>query len=226
MWLALLTSLWLGILTSISPCPLTTNIAAISYISRRVASRRFVLLSGLLYALGRTLVYVALSAIVVKSLLSIPTVSMFLQKYMDKIIGPLMIIVGMFLLGLIGFSTKGSSLGDKMKERVDKNGVWGAFLLGIVFAIALCPTSAALFFGSLIPLSLKFSSPILMPAIYGVGTAIPVIVFAIIIAFSAQLLGKAFKKLEQFDIWSRRITGALFILIGIYLSLKYIFNIF
>ena len=89
--------MWLGILTSISPCPLATNIAAISYIARRVDSPRHVLASGALYTLGRTISYVALGVLLVYSLVSAPVVSHVLQKYIGKIIGPLLVIVGMFL---------------------------------------------------------------------------------------------------------------------------------
>jgi len=148
-------ALWLGILTSISPCPLATNIAAISYIGRRVGSPRQVLLSGMLYALGRSLAYLALGMLLVASVLSIPQLSLFLQKYMNKLLGPILIVVAMFLLGLIQLNITGPGVSDTMQKRVDALGMWGALVLGILFALTFCPVSAALFFGSLIPLSVK-----------------------------------------------------------------------
>ena len=218
-------ALWLGILTSISPCPLATNIAAISYIGRRVGSSRQVFLTGLLYTLGRTLAYLALAVILVVTALSVPQISQFLQKYMHVLLGPILILVGMFLLGLIQFSMGGSGISENMQKRVDALGIWGALLLGLVFALSFCPTSAALFFGSLIPLSLNANSSVALPVIYGVGTALPVIVFAVLIALSAQSVGKAFNVLSKIEWWARMITGVIFLAVGIYFSLKYVFEV-
>jgi cytochrome c biogenesis protein CcdA len=218
-------ALWLGILTSISPCPLATNIAAISYIGRKVASARQVFLTGLLYTVGRTLTYLGLAFVLVASVLSVPQVSLFLQKYMHLVLGPLLILVGMFLLGLIELNMGGSGMGEGLQKRVDALGVWGSLLLGIVFALTFCPTSAALFFGSLIPLSLKVNSSVTLPAIYGVGTALPVMVFAVLLATSAQSVGKAFNVLGKIEWWARMMTGWVFILVGIYFSLKYVFQV-
>jgi cytochrome c-type biogenesis protein len=218
-------ALWLGILTSISPCPLATNIAAISYIGRRVGNSRQIFLTGLLYTVGRTLAYLALAFVIVASVLSMPQISLFLQKYMSLVLGPILIIVGMFLLGLIQMDIGGQGMGEGLKKRVDALGIWGALLLGIVFALSFCPTSAALFFGSLVPLSLKVNSSIALPVIYGIGTALPVMVFAVLLAISAQSVGKAYNVLAKMEWWARMITGWLFVLVGIYFSLKYVFEV-
>jgi len=218
-------ALLLGIQTSISPCPLATNIAAISYIGRRVGNARQVFLAGLLYTLGRTLVYLTLGVVLVAGLLSVPWLSMFLQKYMNKLLGPILIVVAMFLLELIQVNVSGAGVSEKMQKRVDAMGIWGAGLLGIMFALAFCPVSAAWFFGSLIPLSVKVNSSVTLPTVYGVGTALPVIVFAVLIALSAQSVGKAFGAMAKIEWWARRITGALFLLIGLYYSLRFIFEV-
>jgi len=218
-------ALWLGILTSISPCPLATNIAAISYIGRRVSSTRQVFLTGLLYTLGRTLAYLALAVVLVATAMSVPQISLFLQKYMHLLLGPILILVGMFLLGLIEFSMGGSGVSEGMQKRVDALGIWGALLLGIVFALSFCPTSAALFFGSLIPLSLSANSSVTLPVVYGIGTAVPVLVFAVLIAVSAQSVGKAFHVLSNIEWWARMLTGGIFVLAGIYFALKHIFEV-
>ncbi len=219
-------AVWFGILTSISPCPLATNIAAISYIGKKVDRPRLVLLTGFLYTLGRAVTYLVLGVLLVRSLLSAPHISFFLQRHMIKIMGPAMIVVGMLLLGLVNprVSTAGAS--ERVLGRADRMGIWGAGVLGIVFALSFCPTSAALFFGSLIPLAVKTGSGIVLPVLYGVGTALPVVVFAILIATGAHYVGAAFNRITQVELWARRITGALFICIGVYFSLKYIFRIF
>ena len=218
-------ALWLGILTSISPCPLATNIAAISYIGRKVEHPRLVLLTGLLYTLGRSLAYIVISVVLVRGLLSAPHISFFLQKHMMRIIGPLLIVVGMVLLGLITFGGAKSGTSDRVMKRADRMGIWGAGLLGIVFALSFCPTSAALFFGGFIPISVEANSSIVLPLVYGVGTALPVVAFAVLLVTGARYVGAVFQRITRIELWARRITGALFIAVGIYISLKYIFHL-
>jgi len=216
---------WFGILTSISPCPLATNIAAISYIGRRMGNPRQVFLSGVLYTLGRTLAYLGLAFVLIASVLSAPEISLFLQKYMHRVLGPIFIIVGMFLLQLIQLNMGGRGMSEGLQKRIDAMGIWGALLLGVVFALSFCPTSAALYFGSLIPLSLKVNSRLALPVIYGIGTALPVMLFAVLLARSAQSVGKAYNVLAKIEWWARIITGWIFVLLGVYFSLKYIFEV-
>ena len=218
-------ALWLGILTSISPCPFATNIVAISFIGKRVGKIRHVLLPGLFYTLGRVITYLALGVFITKGILSIPGASYFLQKYMNRFLGPLLIIVGMFLLGLIKVNLSVGPAGDTIEKHAEKGGIWGAGLLGILFALSFCPTSAALFFGSLIPLSVKYGSALALPSLYGIGTGLPVIVFAVLIAAGARSVGKALNKLTRIERCARRITGGIFVVVGIYYCLIYIFEV-
>ncbi len=224
-WAAIGAASWAGILTAISPCPMATNVAAISFITRRVTNPRAALLTGLLYTLGRSVVYVAIAALLVAGLLSAPLLSAALQKYMNKLLGPLLILLGMILLGLINLPTRGSDLGQKVGEKVADWGVWGGLALGVVFALSFCPASAALYFAGLIPLAVKYQSSILLPAVFGIGTALPVVLFAILIVVSASTMAGAFNRITAFERWARRVTGVLFILIGIYFSLAFIFRV-
>ncbi|MEQ8789829.1 MAG: aromatic aminobenezylarsenical efflux permease ArsG family transporter [Pirellulaceae bacterium] len=223
--IAVATAFWLGLLTSISPCPLATNIVAISYIGHRTGSVRQVFWSGMLYTLGRTIAYVALAVVIVAAALSLPQLSTFLQSHMHQVLGPLLIIVGMILLGLLHFDFGGTGISEHFRQRVDRLGLWGALLLGLVFALSFCPTSAALFFGSLLPLALSAESRVVLPSVYGVGTALPVFVFALVIAFSAQSLGAAFHVLGAIEKWARRATGVAFIAVGIWFSLTHVFHL-
>jgi len=218
-------ALWLGILTSISPCPLAMNITAISYIGRQVGEPRKVLAAGLLYTAGRAATYIVLGALLVTSLLSAPHLSQFLQKYMNLFLGPLLILIGMVLLELISFARAGGGISEGMQKKVDRFGVWGALLLGMLFALSFCPVSAALFFGSLVALAIRHQSEVVLPALYGIGTGLPVLLFAFILAFGANRIGRAYDSLVSFEFWARRITGAIFIAAGIYYSLIYIFGI-
>jgi len=144
---------------------------------------------------------------------------------MNKILGPILILTGMFLLNLISFSGGGFSDSDKLEKIAGKNHYIGALLLGIVFALSFCPVSAALFFGSLISISIKYKSVILYPSIYGAGTALPVFIFAIFLSLGMQYVGKAFEKITQVEKWVRKITGIIFIIVGIYYTITFIFKI-
>lgn len=211
-------AVWFGILTSISPCPLATNITAISFIGRRVDSVSKVLLSGLLYTAGRMAAYTFLGIILVSSIELIPPVANFLQKYMIYLLGPALIVIGVLLLDIFRISFSGNGIiWNGMQKRVEQSGMWGALLMGVIFALSFCPVSAALFFGSLFSLAIKHQSMVILPSVYGIGTAIPVLAFAFIFAFGANTIGRAFDALRVFEKWARRVTGAVFILAGLYL---------
>lgn len=191
-----LTAAWLGILTSISPCPLASNIAAISYVGRKVSSPLQVMATGLLYTCGRMLTYIFLGVIFINSLLSAPSVAHFLQKYMIMFLGPLLLLVGLILLGVLNFSLfKGKAISRTFQDRIDSCGILGGGILGIIFAVSFCPTSAALFFGSLLPLALQENSSFLLPAVYGVGTGLPVILFAVLLSFSAGMVARTYNRI-------------------------------
>jgi cytochrome c-type biogenesis protein len=222
---AITAALLLGVQTSISPCPLAANIAAVSYIGRRVGQPGLVLASGLLYTLGRMLVYIALGWLLSLSLLSVSSVSMSLQHYMNILLGPLLIVIGLFLLELIGTRLTGFNTSEVWQTRAQRLGVWGALLLGVMLALAFCPVSAAFFFVGLLPLAVQNKSPLLLPAIFGAGTALPAVACAIVIALSAQGVGALFNKLRVIEFWARRIAGAAFILAGLYLTLHYIWQV-
>lgn len=211
-----LSSLWLGILTSISPCPLATNIAAVSFLSKKINHPKSVLLAGAMYTLGRMVAYALLGVIIIASLVSIPSVANFLQKYMHKILGPLLFIVGLFLLDVIWFNVAGVALSKEKQESLAASGLRGSFALGVIFALAFCPISAALFFGSLIPLSLNNTYGIILPFLYGIGTGLPVLAFSLGIAFGINSLSRWFKKMTALEKYTRKITGTIFIMVGLY----------
>lgn len=224
-WVSITTAAWLGILTAISPCPLASNVAAISFIGRQMQSRAAVLFSGLLYTSGRTLAYVVLGALLSSGLLAGGELSRFLQKYVNEILGPLLILLGMVLLNLIGGGISIQMAGEGIQNKVQQHGILYAFPLGVLFALSFCPVSAGLFFGALIPLAVSSNSALVLPALYGVGTAIPVVIFAGFIAFGGKWLGKTFNALNRIEYFVRTATGLIFILVGLYYSLTHIYGI-
>lgn len=224
-WLAIFTALWFGVLTSISPCPLATNIAAISFVARHTGRLHSVLLAGLLYTLGRTLAYLGLGALIMGGLLASGQIALFLQRYLNQLLGPALILVGMLLLGLLRATASVHLVGRGIQHRAEKGGWLWPLLLGALFALSFCPVSAGLFFGVLIPLAAGHDSILLLPLVYGLGTAAPVLVFAFLIAFASQRLGQAFERLTHIERWVRYATGLIFILVGLYYSLVYVFEL-
>ena len=210
------TAIWMGLLTSVSPCPLAANIAAMSYVGREVGSRRRTLLAGLLYTLGRAFAYAALAALLVGGLLSIPEVALLLQTHMSRILGPLLVAVGIVLLEWVRLPGFGSGIFDRTGDRLAKAGLVGALPLGAVLALAFCPVSAGLFFGGLIPLALEHRSSLWLPALYGLGTGLPVVVFAVLLSAGLAWVGSAFHRLQVVERWARRVTAAVVVAVGLY----------
>lgn len=225
-WVGILSALWLGILTSISPCPLATNIAAVSFLSKKITHPVFVFISGLAYTLGRMAAYAALGWIIINSLLKVPQIAQFLQKYMVKALGPILIVTGLILLDVIKINFPGLSLSKKHHHKLVEAGAPGAFLLGLIFALAFCPVSAALFFGSLIPLSLNNKAGALLPFIYGIGTGLPVLIFAVAIALGVASLSCWFHRITKIEYYTRKATGIIFIIAGVYYLGVYVIKLF
>ncbi len=210
-----LSALVLGLMTAISPCPLATNITAIGFISKDIENRNRVFLNGLFYTLGRAISYTAIALIIFLGADQFKF-SGFFQRYGEKIIGPLLILIGLFMLDLIKINFPGvNSLTSKMETKT-KWGYFDTILLGMIFALAFCPYSGVLYFGMLVPLTVASASGLYLPIVFALATGIPVIIFAWFIAFSLGSLGNFYNKLKSFELWFRRVIAILFIAIGFY----------
>lgn len=212
-------AVWLGVLCAISPCPLATNIAAASFISRDLKPLR-TLFGGLAYALGRAVAYCGIAAALVSGLTAAPELSHALQKHTGRIMGPLLVLVAAVLLDLVRLPSLGTGRLAAVQNRLGSSGLLGAFLLGMLFALAFCPTSAALYFGSLIPLTLNRNSPVLLPLAFGVASALPIIAVAALFACGFRKVGVWFNRLAIFEKHLRLVTGILFLAVGIALTVK------
>ncbi len=209
------TAFILGLMTAVSPCPLATNITAIGFISKDITSKRKVFLSGLLYTLGRAITYTTIGLLFFFGASQFKLTGVF-QVWGEKLLGPLLIIIGLFMLGVLKLKIPGIDfLTQKMEDRKN-NGFWGVLLLGIVFALAFCPYSGVLYFGMLIPLTISSTGGLYLPLIFAIATGIPVIIFAWLIAFSIGALGNIYNKIKTFELWFRRAIALLFITVGCY----------
>jgi cytochrome c biogenesis protein CcdA len=219
------TAFWRGVLTSLSPCPLASNIAAISYIGKGLAEPRRVLAAGLLYTAGRLVTYALPGWLLAASLAGLTGLSNGLQTVMNQILGPVLILAGMFLLELLRGGWGPGGGGIRLAEKAGRWGLAGPTALGALFALSFCPVSAALFFGSLIPLTASSGNPAVMSSLYGVGTGLPVLAFAALFSLGAGALSRSFERVTRLEFWARRATGGVFILVGLYYTLNYVFEV-
>lgn len=212
------TAFLLGLLTAVSPCPLATNITAIGYIGKNIESRRVVFLNGILYTLGRVVAYTILGVILISILrqgASMFGIQKMVSKWGELILGPVMILISLFMLfgdrlNLPKFGFSGGA------ERFAGKGSWGALILGILFAMAFCPTSGILYFGMLIPLSVSATAGWLLPLVFAIATALPVLIVAWILAFSIGKISNFYGKLQTAGRWLNIAVALIFLAIGIY----------
>jgi cytochrome c biogenesis protein CcdA len=219
---SILTAFILGLMTAISPCPLATNISAIGFISRDIADRRRVFIKGLIYTLGRAVTYTGIGVILFFGA-SKMNVSMLFQGWGEKVLGPLLVIIGLFMLDFIRIKLPGfSDLTERLGEKSRKS-YWSTLFLGMIFAMAFCPYSGVLYFGMLIPITIASASGLYLPLVFAFATGLPVIVFAWLIAYAVGNVGKLYDRIKVFELWFRRVVAVLFIGVGIYYIIIFYF---
>jgi sulfite exporter TauE/SafE len=210
-----LTAIILGLMTAISPCPLATNISAIGFISRNIENRRRVFINGLVYTLGRAISYTGLALIIFFGA-SKMHVSMIFQGWGERLLGPVLILVGLLMLDIIKIKLPGfSGLTDKIGEN-GKGSYWSTLLLGMVFALAFCPYSGVLYFVMLIPMTVTSAGGLYLPVLFAIATGLPVIIFAWLLAYAVGNVGKLYNRIKLFELWFRRVVSVIFIAVGIY----------
>lgn len=220
-----LTAFLLGLLTAISPCPLATNIAAIGFIGKDIESRGTIFRKGLFYTLGRTLAYTVLGLVlitVLKEGASLFGIQKAVARYGEMLLGPMLLAVGAFML--LGDRLPLPSWGFKGNgEKLARRGSAGALLLGVLFALAFCPTSGVFYFGMLIPMSATVTAGYLLPVLFAVSTALPVLIVAWVLAFSTQRIGEIYGRIQSVQKWLSVVVGILFLAIGLYYCLAVFF---
>ena len=214
-----ISALVLGFMTSISPCPLATNITAIGFISKDIDNRNRVFINGLLYTLGRAITYTAIALVLYLGADQFKF-SGFFQQYGEKILGPLLIIIGLFMLDVIKLKFPGmNGLTSKMENK-SRWSYFDAILLGMLFALAFCPYSGVLYFGMLVPMTISSASGLYLPVLFAIATGIPVIIVSWILAYTLSGIGGFYNKIKSFEIWFRRVIAILFIIVGIYYIIR------
>jgi len=210
-----ITAIVLGLMTAISPCPLATNISAIGFISRDIENRKRVFLNGLVYTLGRAISYTSI-ALALYFGANKMNISLLFQGWGEKLLGPMLIFIGLFMLNVIKISLPGiSALTDKIGEK-SKGSYWSTLLLGMLFALAFCPYSGVLYFAMLIPITVASASGLYLPILFAIATGLPIILFAWLLAYAVGNVSKMYNSIKTFELWFRRVVAVLFIGVGLY----------
>lgn len=215
--LPIVTAFVLGLMTAISPCPLATNITAIGFIGKNVDDKKRVFINGLVYTLGRAIAYTLLALIIFFGADQFK-ISGWFQQYGEKIAGPLLIIIGVFMLDVLKIKFPGIGNLSQRFQKKSKHNFLDVLLLGMLFALAFCPYSGVLYFGMLIPITIGSASGLYLPIVFAIATGIPVIIFAWLLAYTVSGVGNWYKNIKTFETWFRRVVSVLFIVIGIYLT--------
>lgn len=212
---------FIGLMTAISPCPLATNITAIAYISKRIDNSRHTLLAGSVYTLGRMVAYVTVASVIVFFGMNIQFISLGLQHYGELLLGPFLVLCGIYLLDIFHFDRLPlgnwfSGFTSGISSRLADKGYLGAFLLGVIFALSFCPFSAVLFFAMLIPLALGAGDPVIIPAVFALATGLPVVVISYLLVRGVGKCSGIVQKIGVAEIWIRRGVAGVFIVVGVY----------
>ena len=213
----LLSALLLGLLTAVAPCPLTMNITAVGFIGKDITHRNRILYNGIFYAMGTVFSYTGLALLLFFGADQFK-VSQIFQQYSEWIIGPLLLVIGLLMTGVVRIDFPVLTKITRRFENRESFRAWDSFLLGLVLALAFCPYSGVLYFGMLIPLILSTSSPQLS-LIFSLTAAIPIVLFAWLLAFTVSGVGKLFNRVKRFEFWFRKVVAFIFIGIGLYYTI-------
>lgn len=189
----------------------------------------FILKQACLFIAGKVIVYSLIGASVILLGVKVESFNRSIPWIvsLQKILGPLMIVIGIYLAGWMpirfsfGFRTREALL----KRLKLKQGSVGPLTLGAVYSVAFCPTLFILFFGGVMPLALTSKVRILFPGIFAIGTAIPVLLAAFLASNSKRLqfqndsvsVTSPFigAKHARFRVITQKISAIVFILAGI-----------
>lgn len=211
-----------GIAAALSPCPLATNMAAVGYMARQMGNGRAALLCALLYAAGRMGAYVLLGLVLQGGLVSLPALSYWLQETLPLIMGPLLLLTGLVLTEALPLPAwlHNATPSRSTTDALLRGGVWGALPLGALFALALCPPSAALFFGVALPMASQAATPAWIGiSCFGLGTALPVMAAGLLLTAGGTCAARLLHCLPALQRTLRWVAGGGLFLLGAWLTL-------
>jgi len=211
----MVSALLFGLLGATSPCQLTTGASALAYVARVAGDRRALAANALAYLLGKALVYTVVGVAVILAGQQLAQLSIPVIIVARKVLGPLMILLGLFLLGLVPLRfSPGHGLAAWLEARAGAS-AGGAFLLGAAFAFAFCPTLFLLFFGLTIPLALGSPLGVAYPGVFALGTTLPLLGLAALLAVGRGASKRYLSTTRRFARWLRPAAAVVLVLAGL-----------
>lgn len=224
--LPLVSALLFGLMGTLAPCQLSTNVAALAFLSRGAGNTRRLWGQTLAFISGKVTVYLLVGGGVVLLSLQLNQVSETVIPVVvvaRRALGPLLVIVGLFMLGLVKLPV---SLGGRFSAWLEnkvghQQGMIPAYLLGVAFSFTFCPTLFWLFFGLTIPLAIASPGGVLFPGVFALGTVLPVLGLAAVIASGRVNMGAFVKRFKTANVWVQKVVGVIFIVIGLHEAILY-----
>lgn len=217
----LVSALLLGLIGAAAPCQLTQSVGMLAFLGHNVgATSRW--RAALAYVAGKSLVYSSLGVLAVVLGAGLSEVSIPVFVIARKVLGPLMIVVGLAMVGALRLPwAPGLALSLRLREMVRPRAGRAPFLMGMAFGFSFCPTLFSLFFAFLIPLALSRPDGVLYPALFALGTSLPLL---LILSFVSVGGGSPRSYVQQFGRGQRIVAvfaGALLIVVGLHDTVLY-----
>lgn len=216
--LPLLFAFFLGVVGAVAPCQLTSNISAITIYGNKSLVDKVPWVHVFLFVLGKIVVYSVLGIIFWLLGKEVYSTLSQIMPVIRKAIGPLLIIIGLFMIGLFQWSKTWRIF--NLPTKVFKDSYLGSFLMGVSFTLAFCPTMFVLFLLTLMPIVVITSYGAVLPAIFGIGTSLPLL-FVIFLIWYFGASGAILKRSRKVGAITQKLAGVFLILIGFFDTLTY-----
>ena len=217
----LVSALLLGLIGAAAPCQLTQGVGMLAILGRQSGGRPR-LQAVLAYITGKALVYSALGVVAVGLGAGLSEVAIPVFVAARKALGPLMIVVGLTMVGAIRLHwAPGSTVAQRLREAVRQRPGQAPFLLGVAFGFSFCPTLFALFFAFLIPLALSRPDGLIYPALFAVGTALPLLLVLGLLSFGGGSMGRYARSIGRTQRVVAVLAGVLLLLVGLHDTVVY-----
>lgn len=214
----ILVAIVLGLIGALAPCQLTTNISAITIYGTSSLQTKMKWTEVLFFIFGKVIAFSVLGLLFWLIGNDFKSNSTIFFSGFRKLIGPMIIFIGLFLLGFLKLHFI-----NKLTEWVPvkaRNGKWGSLWMGITFSIAFCPTMFILFFITLMPIAIASPTGILLPPLFGIATSIPLLIILLMVSF-LELDGSFLKKSRKAGAMIQKGAGAALVVLGIFDTITY-----
>jgi cytochrome c-type biogenesis protein len=204
-----------GLLSFLSPCVLPLIPSYVTFITgmsldeltTRERDRRAVLVHGVLFVIGFTLVFVTLGA----SATFLGALFAYASRWVERVGGALLILFGLYLFGLVRLPGAAREWRVHLSDK--PLGYFGTVLVGVTFGAGWTPCIGPVLGGILTLAATRESvaDGVGLLFVYSAGLAIPFLAAALLLD---RFLGGV-RKIGPWFPWISRLSGALLVAVGI-----------